>query len=122
MIRGKIGVMQSSLHEDQGRIGLVSLGAFADGIISHDQPLDGGPIDDGVDLFHSLDSPVLFQGREKGDIGEGEVAFHFLEAHRSSRLMNLKEIWHKNEGMSSNNKTISICYLCITPFSAATSR
>jgi hypothetical protein len=62
---------EEALHEDQGRIGLVSLGAFADGIISHDQPLDGGPIDDGVDLFHSLDSR-FFSKEEKREISAKE--------------------------------------------------
>ena len=45
-----------------------------------------GPIHDGVDLFHSFNCPVLFDGREKGKIGKGEIGFHFLEAHSSSRV------------------------------------
>src|SRR3989339_129958 len=39
---------------------------------------------------------------EKGDVGEGEAG-HFFEAHISSKGVNLEEIWHKSEGMSSNN-------------------
>lgn len=53
-----------------------------------------GPIDDGVDLFHSFDSPVFLHGRKEVEVGEGEIGLHLLEAHNSSRVMNLKEIWH----------------------------
>jgi len=87
---------EEAFQEDQRGIGLVSFGAFTDGIISHDQTLDSRPIDDSVDLLHSPNSSVMFQGRKQGDIGEGEVGFHFLEALSSSRVMNLQEIWHKN--------------------------
>jgi hypothetical protein len=36
----------------------------------------------------------MFQRGKDGDIGEGGVVFHFLESHRSSRVMNLKGTWH----------------------------
>jgi hypothetical protein len=83
---------QEAFHEDQRWISLVPFGAFADGIVSKEQVFDSGPIHNGVDLFHSFDGSVPFQGREQRDIGEGEVGFHFLECHRSSREMNLEEI------------------------------
>jgi len=83
---------QQAFHQDQRGISLVSLSAFADGIVSQEQVFDSGPIHNGIDLFHSFDGPVTFQGRKQGDIGEGEVGFHFLECHKPSRKMNLKEI------------------------------
>lgn len=83
---------QEAFHEDQRGISLVPLGAFTDGIVSKEQGFDSGPIDNGIDLLHSFDGSVTFQRRKQGDVGEGEVGFHFLEAHRSSREMNLKEI------------------------------
>jgi hypothetical protein len=85
---------EEAFHKDNRRVSLVSFGAFADGIGSHEEVFDSGPIYDGVDLFHSFDGPVLFHGRKEGEIGEGEIGLHFLEAHKSSRVMNLKEIWH----------------------------
>ena len=87
---------QEAFHEDQRRIGFIALGTFADGIVFHEQIIDTGPIHDCVDLLHSFDGPVLFDGRKKREIGKGEIGFHFLEAHSSSREMNLKEVWHKN--------------------------
>jgi hypothetical protein len=38
----------------------------------------------------------VFDGIKKRNIRKGEVAFHFLEAHTSSKVMNLTDIWHKN--------------------------
>jgi len=88
---------EEAFQQEKWRIGLIALGAFADGILFHEHAFDLRLIHDGVDLFHSCESPVVFQGREKGDIGEREVAFHFFEAHRSSEAVYLKEIWHTNE-------------------------
>jgi hypothetical protein len=53
----------------------------------------------------------MFQRGKQRDIGEREVGFHFLEAHRSSRMMNLKAIWQINGLMSRDNNIISTCYL-----------
>ena len=44
------------------------------------QAFNSGPVDSGVDLFHSFNSPVLFHGSKERYIGEGEVGFHFFEA------------------------------------------
>ena len=87
---------QKAFHEDQRRPGLVAFVAYADGIPSHEQILDTGQIHDGIDLFHACDGPVVFHRRKEGNVREGEVAFHFLEAHTSSKVMNLTDIWHKN--------------------------
>jgi hypothetical protein len=102
---------QEAFHKKQRGIGLVAFRTFADGIISHDEVFNTGPIDDGVDLLHSFDGPVMFQRGKQRDIGEREVGFHFLEAHRSSRMMNLKAIWQINGLMSRDNNIISTCYL-----------
>ncbi|MEN6317437.1 MAG: hypothetical protein ABFD82_01590 [Syntrophaceae bacterium] len=40
---------------------LIAFMAFADRISFHEQILDVGPIQDGVDLFHACDGPVMFQ-------------------------------------------------------------
>jgi len=78
---------QEAFHQDQRRISLVPFGAFADGIVSQEQGFDSRPIHYGIDLLHSFDGPITFQRRKQGDIGEGEVGFHFLEAHMSSRMV-----------------------------------
>lgn len=90
----KLLLEQEAFHEYQRRIGFIALGTFADGIVFHEQIIDAGPIHDCVDLFHSLYGSVLFGGREKREICKGEIGFHFLEAHSSSRVMNLMKIWH----------------------------
>ena len=77
---------QQAFHEDHRRISLVAFTAFADGIASQEQGFDSGPIHYGIDLLHSFDGPIAFQRRKQGDIGEGEVGFHFLEAHRLSLI------------------------------------
>lgn len=86
---------QQAFHEDKRWIGHITFSTFADRIIFYEQTFDAGPINYGVDLFHSFNGPVMFNRRKERNICEGEVGFHFLEAHRSSRLMNLKERWHK---------------------------
>jgi hypothetical protein len=75
---------QKTFHKNYGRIRIIARGAFPDGIVIHDQSIDSGPVDDIVDLIHSGDGPVLFNGREKREIGKGKIGIHFLEAHRSS--------------------------------------
>ena len=65
---------KKALHKENRRIGVISFKAFTDGVISQKQGFYSGPVDGGVDLFHSFDSPVLFYGVKKGDIGEGEVS------------------------------------------------
>jgi len=63
---------QQAFHKDNRRVSFVSFIAFTAGIIPHEDVFDFGPIYDGIDLFH------------------------FLEAHKSSSGVNLKEVWHKN--------------------------
>jgi len=87
---------EQAFHKEYRRISFVSPGAFTDGIGSREHVFDSGPIHNGIDLFHSFNGPVFLKGRKQGDIGEGEIGLHFLEAHRSSRGMNLKEIRHEN--------------------------
>ncbi len=53
---------QKACHEDQGRIGVVSFMAFADGIPSQKQSLDSGPVHDGIDCIRACDGPVMFHG------------------------------------------------------------
>ena len=88
---------QETFHEYQRRIGFVPIGTFSDGIVFHEKSIDPGPIHYGVDLFHSFDGPVLFNGSKKREIGKGEIGFHFLEAHSSSREMHLVGVWHETE-------------------------
>ncbi len=83
--------MQETFHKQQRGAGLVALRTFAVGIISHDEVFNPEPIDDGVDLLHSLDGPVMFQRGKQRDIGEGEIGFHFLEPHR--RVCDKKEFY-----------------------------
>ena len=95
-------LQEQAFDKEKRRIGIVSFKAFTDGIVSHEQAFNSGPVDNGVDLFHSFDSPVLFHGVKKGDIGEGEVSFHVFEAHNSSKRFNLKELCLKSRGLSSS--------------------
>jgi hypothetical protein len=87
---------QKAFHEDQRRIGFVSFASFSDVTPSHEQILETRPTHDDVDLFHSCNSSVVFHRGKKRNIRKAQVGFHFLEAHSSSRVMNLTEIWHKN--------------------------
>jgi len=95
-------LQKQAFQKQEGMVGIVALRALTDGIVSEHQAFDPGPVDDIVDLFHSLDGAVTIQRFEKGDIGEGEVG-HFLEAHGSSMGVILEELWHKNKEMSSIN-------------------
>jgi hypothetical protein len=95
-------LQKKAFHKDKRRIGIVSFKAFTNGIVSQEQAFNSGPVDSGVDLFHSFDSAVLFHRVKKGYISEGEVGFHIFEAHSSSKRFNLKELCQKNRGLSSN--------------------
>ncbi len=39
----------------------------------------------------------MYHGRKERNTCETKVGFPFLEAHKSSKVMNLKEIRHKND-------------------------
>ena len=97
----------AGLH--RGAIRFLSVGAIAGlilvlslfvGIFSHEEAFNSGPVDSGVDLFHSFNSPVLFHGSKERYIGEGEVGFHFFEAHSSSKKFYLKELCLKRNCLS----------------------
>ena len=77
-------VEQEAFHKDQGQPGLIALSTPADGVVFHGRIIDAGPINDGVDLCHSSDGLVLFDGRITRSIGKGEIGFHSLEAHSIS--------------------------------------
>ena len=51
-------LQKQAFQKQQGMIGIVSFGAFADRIVSDHQPFDAAPVDGVVDLFHSLDGTV----------------------------------------------------------------
>jgi len=93
-INAKPLLEQKAFHKYQRRISCVALCALPNGIASHEQVFDSGPIHDGVDLLHSFDGPVLLHGRKEGEIREGEIGLHFLEAHKSSEAVYFKEIWY----------------------------
>jgi len=93
---------KKAFHQNKRRIGIVSFEALADRVVSQKQAFDSGPVDNGVDLFHSFDGPVLFHRVKKGYIGKGEIGFHVFEAHSSSKLFNLKELCLKGKHLSSN--------------------
>jgi len=76
---------KQAFHQENRRVGAVSLKAFPDGIVSQEQTFDSGPINDTIDFFHSLDGAVLFHGVKNGDIGEGEIGFHIFEHNSSKR-------------------------------------
>jgi len=75
---------KQTFHKDNRMVGLISFGAFSDGIVFHEKVFDSGPINDRVDQFHSFDCPVFFERRKKGDVCESEVGLHLFESHRSS--------------------------------------
>jgi hypothetical protein len=91
---------KKAFHKEKRGIGVVSFKAFTDGIVFHKQAFNSGPIDGGVDLFHSFNGPVLFHRVKKGYIGKGEVGFHIFEAHSSSKRFNLKELCLKRKHLS----------------------
>jgi hypothetical protein len=51
---------QLAFHKQQRGTGLVAIRTFADGIISYDEVINTGSIDDGADLLHSFDGPTMF--------------------------------------------------------------
>jgi hypothetical protein len=91
---------KKALHKEKRRIGVVSFKALADWVVSQKQAFYSGPVDGGVDMFHSFNGPVLFHRVKKGYIGEGEVSFHLFEAHNSSKLFYLKELCRKSKHLS----------------------
>lgn len=86
---------KKALHKKDWRIGAVSLCAFSDGVVSHKQIFDPVPVDGIVDVAHSLNGPVFFDGSKHREISECGVGFHFLEAHISSGEVDLEKAWHK---------------------------
>ena len=99
---------EQAFHQQGGRISFMPPGAFTDGIGSCEQGLDSGPVNDGIDLLHSFDGPVLVHVRVKRNIGECEVGLHFFEAHCSSNHIDLKELWHKDHILSNIFNMLSI--------------
>jgi hypothetical protein len=80
-----------------------------------EEAFNSGPVDSGVDLFDSFNSPVLFHGSEERYIGEGEISFHFFEAHSSSKKFYLKELCLKRNHLPRyicNNINILVLYNC----------
>jgi len=106
---------KKAFHKEKRRIGIVSLKALADRVVSQKQAFNSGPVYGGVEMFHSFDGPVLFHRVKKGDIGEGEVGFHVFEAHSSSKRFYLKELCPKSRGLSRyiyNNINILALHNC----------
>ena len=64
-------------------------------IISNKDTVYSGPIDNGIDLFHSADGAVTIQRVEKSNVGKGKIGLHFFEAHGSSKRLDFKELWQK---------------------------
>src|SRR5664280_736442 len=91
---------QKAFHQKKRWVGVVAFKAFTDGIVSQKQAFNSGPVDSGVDLFHSFDSSVFFHGSKERYIGEGEVGFHFFEAHSSSKKFYSKELCLKRNCLS----------------------
>ena len=87
---------QETFEQDKRRICFISFKTFADGIVSEKDLFDGLPIDGGINFFHSFDGPIPFAGVKKSNVGKGRVGIDFFEAHSSSRLVDLKELWQKN--------------------------
>ena len=72
-------LQEKAFHKNYGWIGVIAGGAFTDGIVFHEQIVDSGPVDDGVDLFHSGDGPVLFDGRQRERSAKVKFASIFLK-------------------------------------------
>ena len=87
-------LQEQAFHKKDRWIRFVASGAIADGVGSCEQVFNSGPVHDGIDLFHSFDRPVLFDGSKEGNVRKGEVGLHFFKAHKSSRGMNLEDLWH----------------------------
>ena len=83
---------EKAFEKNKRGIGFISFKAFADGIVSEKDLFDGLPIDGCINFFHSFDGPIPFAGVKKSNVGKGQVGFDFFEAHRSSRVVDLKEV------------------------------
>jgi hypothetical protein len=89
-------LLEGETFQKQKRgIGFIPFVAFSDRIVSDQDPVYSRPIDSGIDLFRTADGAVTIQRVEKSDVGKGKVGFHFFEAHRLSRWVNLKKLWQK---------------------------
>ena len=95
-------LQEQAFQKQKGMVGKVAFRALTDGIVSENQAFNSAPVDDLVDFLHSFDGPVTIRRVEEGDIGKREARY-FLEAHVSSKGVNLEKIWHKSEEKSSIN-------------------
>jgi len=75
---------EKAFLEYKGKIGVIASGTFTDRIIFYEQRIDARPVHNGVSPFHSLSSLVLSMEVER-EIGKGNIGFHILEVHSSSR-------------------------------------
>jgi len=81
---------KETFEEEKRGIGFIPFVTFSDGIISHKDSINSGPIYDGIDLLHPVDGAIMLKGVEKGDIGKREVGIGFFEAHSSSGAIDFK--------------------------------
>ena len=77
---------KNTFHQEKRRIGIVTLEAFTNRIVSQKQAFNSGPVYRNIDEFHSFDRPILFHRVKKRDIGKSEVSFHVFEARYKQKL------------------------------------
>lgn len=71
---------KKAFHQEERRIGIVTRKAFPNGVVSQKQSFNSGPVNRNVDQFHSLDSPVLFDGVKKRErSAKVRLVFIFLK-------------------------------------------
>jgi hypothetical protein len=87
---------QETFEQDKRRISFISFKTIADGIVFEKDLFDGLPIDGSINFFHSFDGSIAIAGVRKSNVGKSQIGIDFFEAHSSSRLVDLKELWQKN--------------------------
>jgi len=74
-------LQEKPFQEHQRRIGVGALAAASDSIMKHQNPFHLGPVNNGVDLFQSLEAAVMFHGSQKRCFGEGHVRIDSFVSH-----------------------------------------
>jgi hypothetical protein len=78
---------KQAFKKHQRRIGIGALVAEPDIIMSHQNGVDSGPIDNFVELFKGAETSVFFHGTGQGQVSETEISFDLFKSHANTSRM-----------------------------------